>query len=74
MPNKKGVKNVKNNLIHSWKGKIIPYENRTHVWTFNVLGGDSGTFCHIMPCIVRHDNPTEEHSKNATQFEQLNKA
>lgn len=38
---------------------------------FNILGSDSWTFSHVMPGVVWHDNPAEEHSEYATQIEQL---
>lgn len=32
----------------------------------NIPSCDSWTFSHIMPGVVRHNNPAKEHSKNAT--------
>lgn len=32
---------------------------------------DSGTISDIVPCIVGHDNPTEENSEYSTQLKQL---
>lgn len=36
-------------------------------------GCDSGTISDIVPCIVGHDNSTEENSEYSTQFKQLHK-
>jgi hypothetical protein len=33
----------------------------------DVLGSDSWALSHIMPCIMRHYNPTKEYSENATK-------
>lgn len=33
---------------------------------YNILSCHSWTFGHIMPCVVRHNNSTEEHSENGT--------
>ena len=36
-----------------------------------VLGGDTWALWDIVPCVVRHDNATEEDSENPTQITEL---
>lgn len=61
-------KRVLTSLVWSINGNNSLKEND---FLGNVLGSDSWTLSHIMPGVMRHDNPTEENRENATQIEQL---
>jgi hypothetical protein len=36
-----------------------------------ILGGNSRAFCNIVPCVMWHNNPAKEDSKNTTEKKEL---
>lgn len=64
----------KNTYISKFSNTSLNYEKEVSnesMKSINILGGHSWTFSHIMPSVMRHDNPTKEHGKNTTKITQL---
>ncbi len=36
-----------------------------------ILGGNPRAFCNIVPCVMGHNNPAKEDSKNTTEKKEL---